>query len=84
MKKIISYIYISLFAITSLCAQQKIDPTLEVNRDFDGKLLEIHKTTLNTTFADSLSRFNLDSIYSIFNKPYIVMYEFNSLLSLHS
>jgi len=49
-------------------AQQKIDPTLEVKREFDGKLMEIQKSRLNTSFADSIANFNLSFDYTIFNK----------------
>lgn len=67
-------------------AQRKIDPTVEVKKDFEGKLLEIHKSKLDTSVDDSLSSFNLDFNYSIFNKPYRDMYEFNPLPSakIHS
>ena len=62
-------------------AQQKIDPTLEVKREFDGKLMEILKSKLNTSFADSLSNFNLSFDYTIFNKPVRDLYEFSPLPS---
>lgn len=67
-------------------AQRKIDPTVEVKKDFEGKLLEIHKTKLETSIPDSLNSFNLNFNYTIFNKPYKDMYEFNPLPSarIHS
>lgn len=67
-------------------AQRKIDPTVEVKKDFDGKMLEIHKSRLDPSIADSLSSFNLNFDYTIFNKPYKDMYEFNPLPSarIHS
>ncbi|MEG1511253.1 MAG: hypothetical protein RR312_03250 [Bacteroidales bacterium] len=71
---------------STLYAQQKINPTLEVRRNFDGKMLEINKSKLNTYVADSLSNFNLNFNYSIFDKPYRDMYEFTPLPSakIHS
>lgn len=62
-------------------AQQKIDPTLEVKREFDGKLMEIQKSRLNTSFADSIANFNLSFDYTIFNKPVRDLYEFSPLPS---
>ena len=75
------YIIILLGVSSFVNAQQKIDPLLEVSRDFDGKLLEIHKSKLNTNINDSLTNFNLDFNYSIFKNPYRDMYEFNPLPS---
>ena len=62
-------------------AQQTIDPTLEVNRDFDAKLLEISKGKLYTSFNDSLGRFDLSFDYTIFDKPMKDLYEFSPLSS---
>lgn len=62
-------------------AQQTIDPTLEVKRDFDAKLLEITKGKLYTNFHDSLGRFDLSFDYSIFDSPIKNLYEFSPLPS---
>ncbi|MBP3343538.1 MAG: TonB-dependent receptor [Bacteroidales bacterium] len=61
--------------------QQTIDPTVEVQRDFDGQMMNIHKSRLNTSIHDSLSSFNLSFNYSIFDKPYKDLYEFSPLPS---
>jgi hypothetical protein len=76
----------SFFYGSSLFAQQKIDPTIEVKRDFDGKMLEINKSKLDTRINDTLNNFNLNFNYSIFEKPYRDMYEFSPLPSarIHS
>ncbi len=73
-------------SLNTAYAQRKIDPTVEVKKDFEGKMLEIHKSRLDTHVNDSLSSFNLNFNYSIFNKPYRDMYEFNPLPSakIHS
>ena len=60
---------------------QTIDPTVEVNRDFQGKIMEIAKGRLNTAIADSLNIYNLDFSYSFFDKPYRDLYEFSPLPS---
>ncbi len=69
-------IAVSLISLTTLNAQQNINPTLEVKRDFDAKLLEISKSKLHSNFADSLGIFDLSFKYSIFDKPIKDLYEF--------
>jgi len=64
-----------------LLAQQKIDPTLEVRRDFDAYLLEIQKSKIKATFPDTIGSFNLNFDYSIFDKPITNLYEFSPLPS---
>ena len=73
-----------LFLAASFCAKaqnQTIDPTVEVNRDFQGKIMEIAKGKLNTTIADSLNIYNIDFNYSFFDKQYKDLYEFSPLPS---
>lgn len=82
--RVIYYISIATAIILSsatLSAQQKIDPTLEVKRDFDAKLMEITKGKLYSSFADSLGIFNLAFKYTIFDKPIKDLYEFTPLPS---
>lgn len=62
-------------------AQQKIDPTVEVRKAFEGNLMEIHKSRLAPRFDDSLTRFSLDFDYIVFDKPYKDLYEFTPLPS---
>ena len=60
-----------LLIATSFCAKGQntaIDPTVEVNRDFQGKIMEIAKGKLNTTIADSLNICNIDFNYTFFDK----------------
>ncbi|MBR4883202.1 MAG: hypothetical protein IKU18_04910, partial [Bacteroidales bacterium] len=40
--------------------KQVIDPTVEVNRDFEGKMMEITKGKIGTSIADSLYKFKTD------------------------
>ena len=78
------YIKTLVFLITlsyTAIGQNRIDPTLEVRRDFDMKLSEITKGKLNTSVTDSLSRFDLDFNYSVINKPVRDLYEFSPLPS---
>lgn len=62
-------------------AQTKIDPTLEVKRDFDGKIQEFSKSKLSTQLPDSVRSFNLNMEYTIFNKTIKDLYEFSPLPS---
>ena len=78
-KALVSVFIIALSA--TAYGQNRIDPTLEVRRDFDAKLAEITKGKLNTSLPDSLSRFDIDFNYSLFDKPVKDLYEFSPLPS---
>lgn len=80
MKRIL---FILLIAVPFIAngQNQTIDPTVEVNRDFQGKIMEIAKGKLNTTLADSLNIFNVDFNYTFFDKQYKDLYEFSPLPS---
>ena len=74
-----------LFAIAALAASyslgaQDLDPTVVVRRDYEGKLVEVHKPLLDMQVPDSVTRFDLDFDYSVFDKPYKGAYEFNPYL----
>lgn len=56
---------------------QDIDPTVVVNRAYEGKLMEVHKPLLEMAVPDTVTRFDLDFDYSVFEKPYKGAYEFN-------
>ena len=74
MKKMI--ISASLVISTSLAAQN-LDPTVEVSREYEGKLIEVHKPALEMSVPDTLHRFDLDFDYSVFENPYKGSYEFS-------
>lgn len=82
--KFFKYTLLTAFAIIAhtAVAQQKIDPTLKVEKDFDGTMSNIHKSRLDTNVPDSLSSFNIEFNYSIFDKPYKDLYEFSPLPSV--
>lgn len=67
--------------VAQVAMAQNIDPTVEVKRDFDGRMINIHKSHLKSNIHDSLSNFNLSFNYSIFDKPYKDLYEFSPLPS---
>lgn len=59
---------------------QNLDPTVEVNRAYEGKLMEVHKPVLTMEVPDSVMQFDLDFDYSVFESPYKGSYEFNPYL----
>lgn len=60
-----------------LASAQDLDPTVEVSRAYEGKLMEVHKPVLSMAVPDSVMKFDLDFDYSIFESPYKGAYEFN-------
>ena len=76
MKRIIISIAIMVSAAFSSAAQN-LDPTVEVSRRYEGKLMDVHKPVMEMTVPDSLYRFDLDFDYSVFDNPYRGSYEFN-------
>lgn len=74
----ISYV---LLVTSVIHSQTKIDPTLEVKRDFDGKIQEFSKSKLYLQIPDSVRSFNMNIEYSIFNKSIKDLYEFSPLPS---
>lgn len=58
-------------------ASQNLDPTVVVNRNYEGKLMEVHKPSLEMAVPDSAARFDLDFDYSVFESPYKGSYEFS-------
>ena len=78
MRHNILYFIIALiapFAVHTASAQN-LDPTVEVNRSYEGKLMEVHKPMLEMAVPDSVLRFDLDFDYEVFDNPYKGAYEF--------
>ena len=71
-------IFSCFFAVSA--AAQNLDPTVEVNREYEGKLVEVHKPAFTMAVPDSVTRFALDFDYSVFENPYKGSYEFNPYL----
>ena len=61
-------------------AGQNLDPTVVVDRAYEGKLMEVHKPALEMAVPDTVTRFDLDFDYSVFENPYMETYEFNPYL----
>lgn len=76
MKKIIIALAIVVSAAFSSAAQN-LDPTVEVSRRYEGKLMDVHKPVMEMAVPDSVYKFDLDFDYSVFENPYRGSYEFN-------
>ena len=75
MKKIIISVS-ALFAFVAAMTGQNLDPTVEVSRVYEGKLMEVHKPALEMTVPDTLHKFDLGFDYWVFDNPYKGSYEF--------
>lgn len=81
MKTIHRFIYILALSVAGISASaQDLDPTVVVDRAYEGKLMEVHKPSLEMAVPDSVMRFDLDFDYSVFDNPYKGSYEFNPYL----
>lgn len=77
MRNNILYLIASVAAfIACPLSAQNLDPTVEVTRDYEGKLLVVHKPILDMAVPDSVYRFDLDFDYSVNDTPYKGAYEF--------
>lgn len=76
---ILSFVFAAaLSAFTA--AAQNLDPTVEVSRAYEGKLMEINKPVRDVNVPDSVGTFRLDFDYSVFDSPYRGAYEFSPYL----
>lgn len=49
---------------------QNLDPTVVVNKAYEGKLFQVHKPSIDMAVPDSLTRFELDFDYLVSDRPY--------------
>ena len=61
---------LSGFFACGILSAQNLNPTVEVTNEYEGKLLEVHKPSLEMAVPDSLMRFDLDFDYSVFETKY--------------
>lgn len=80
MKKNIFVTIAAMALAVSAMHAQDLDPTVVVNRAYEGRLTDVHKPLLDMQVPDSVTRFDLDFDYSVFDKPYKGAYEFNPYL----
>ncbi|MDR2584927.1 MAG: TonB-dependent receptor [Prevotellaceae bacterium] len=74
-----------LLSFCPLWAQQvqKIDPKVEVQRDYEGGIVEITKPKPSIVVPDSISKFSITMDYSIFDMPFHDLYSFAPLPFIH-
>lgn len=75
-KSIYVFAALAAVAVPSSALAQNLDPTVEVNRTYEGKMIEVHKPSIEMAVPDSVLRFDLDFDYSVFENPYKGAYEF--------
>ena len=63
-------------AVTALAYGQNLNPTVEVTNAYEGGASSIAKPAREMAVPDSVTRFNLDFDYSVFEKPFQGAYEF--------
>lgn len=77
----IKYLYLLsaalMAAVSTDVFAQNLDPTVVVNRTYEGHLIDVHKPAMEIEVPDSVTRFDLDFDYSVFDQPYKGAYEFN-------
>ena len=71
-----SIILPAMASMSVSAAAQNLDPTVVVNRAYEGKLLEVHKPAMTMAVPDTVRQFDLDFDYSVFENPYKGSYEF--------
>ena len=69
-----------LMAACQFLSAQELDPTVVVDRAYEGKLIEVHKPSLEMAVPDTVMKFDLDFDYSVFESPYKGSYEFSPYL----
>ena len=58
------------FMTMGVAAAQDLDPTVVVNKAYEGKLIQVHKPNYEMVVPDSVTKFNLDFDYLVFDQPY--------------
>lgn len=61
---------VCLLSAAGMSYAQNLDPTVEVSKVYEGKLIEAHKPSIKMTVPDSVERFDLTFDYSVFDSPY--------------
>lgn len=60
----------ALCVVQQAAVAQNLDPTVVVNKAYEGKLVQVHKPSLEMAVPDSLTRFDLDFDYLVSDRPY--------------
>ena len=68
-------------AVISARAQTGINSTVEVERDYEGRIVRTVKSPLDVPVDDSLFNFKLNFDYTTFYNPYKDLYEFSPMMT---
>jgi hypothetical protein len=60
----------ALCLVQQVAVAQNLDPTVVVNKAYEGKLVQVHKPSFEMAVHDSLTRFDLDFDYLVSDRPY--------------
>ena len=82
LRNIISVFPVLLLAAHGAAAQTGINSTVEVERDYEGRIARTVKSPLDAPVDDSLLNFRLNFDYSTFYSPYKDLYEFTPMMTL--
>lgn len=63
--------------VQQVASAQDLDPTVVVNKAYEGKLVQVHKPSFDMAVPDSVTRFDLDFDYLVSSRPYKGADEFN-------
>ncbi len=75
---ILRLVLAAVIALPSIAVSgQNLDPTVVVSREYEGKIMEVHKPQLKMAVPDSVLRFDLEFDYSVTDTPYKGAYEFS-------
>lgn len=66
--------------LTAAATAQNLNPTVQVTNAYEGKLMEVEKQNIPMALPDSLTQFDWNFNYSVFDNPYKGAYEFNPYL----
>ncbi len=74
------YFTVSLLLLCISAAGQDLNPTVEVSRQYRGTMMDLDKPSVEMAVPDSVTKFNLQFDYSVFDSPFKGAYEFRPFL----
>lgn len=73
--------FAGFLAVVQASGQSRINSTVEVERDYEGKIMSAVKSPVVAEVDDTLLNFNLNFDYTTFYNPYGDLYRFSSVLA---
>lgn len=81
-KTIVSLASVIALTAASVSAQNGINSTVEVERDYEGRIARAVKSRIDPPVDDSLLNFKLNFDYADFYNPYKDLYEFSPIMTV--